>query len=274
MTRDTALARLRGRRPRSRGHRPRAVPRRLRQRGARVLRAARLLRRRRGRASCVAEGATALGGRIPFNTDGGLIARGHPAGPTGLAMVHEIVQQLRGEAGRAPGRRGAHRARPPGGRRQRVHRVPVRSRLNGVRSWLTTSCSRRAARSRRQLWPHMKTSSGQFPAAKLAPDFYRYVAETAFGMIWSRPGLAAARPQPRHGRPARRPRQDRGAARPPGRRAQQRLHQGGARRGPHADGGVRRRPGRQRGAGGRGRRVRRGVTPPGVPYPRVVGART
>jgi acetyl-CoA acetyltransferase len=44
-------------------------------------------------------GATALGGRIPFNTDGGLIARGHPGGPTGLAMVHEVVTQLRGEAG-------------------------------------------------------------------------------------------------------------------------------------------------------------------------------
>lgn len=44
-------------------------------------------------------GETALGGRIPFNTDGGLIARGHPGGPTGLAMVHEIVLQLRGEAG-------------------------------------------------------------------------------------------------------------------------------------------------------------------------------
>jgi len=42
---------------------------------------------------------TALGGRIPFNTDGGLIARGHPGGPTGLAMVHEVVTQLRGEAG-------------------------------------------------------------------------------------------------------------------------------------------------------------------------------
>jgi acetyl-CoA acetyltransferase len=47
----------------------------------------------------VADGATSLGGRIPFNTDGGLIARGHPAGPTGLAMVHEVVQQLRHEAG-------------------------------------------------------------------------------------------------------------------------------------------------------------------------------
>jgi acetyl-CoA acetyltransferase len=47
----------------------------------------------------VEEGATALGGRIPFNTDGGLIARGHPGGPTGLAQIHELVTQLRGEAG-------------------------------------------------------------------------------------------------------------------------------------------------------------------------------
>ena len=44
-------------------------------------------------------GETGPGGRIPFNTDGGLIARGHPGGPTGLAMVHEVVLQLRGEAG-------------------------------------------------------------------------------------------------------------------------------------------------------------------------------
>ena len=48
----------------------------------------------------VEEEQTSLGGRIPFNTDGGLIARGHPAGPTGLAQIHEIVTQLRGEAGR------------------------------------------------------------------------------------------------------------------------------------------------------------------------------
>ena len=56
-------ARLRGRRPRPRGHRPGAVPRRLRQRGARVLRAARVLPRGRGRASSWPRGATALGGR-------------------------------------------------------------------------------------------------------------------------------------------------------------------------------------------------------------------
>jgi 4-carboxymuconolactone decarboxylase len=42
-----------------------------------------------------------------------------------------------------------------------------------------------------QLWPAVVTGpTGAFPAAKLAPDFYRYVAESAFGMLWSRPGLA------------------------------------------------------------------------------------
>jgi acetyl-CoA acetyltransferase len=45
------------------------------------------------------EGTTTLGGRIPVNTDGGLVARGHPIGPTGLAQAHEIAMQLRGQAG-------------------------------------------------------------------------------------------------------------------------------------------------------------------------------
>ena len=47
----------------------------------------------------VAEGATRLGGRIPFSTAGGLTARGHPGGPTGLAQIHETTLQLRHEAG-------------------------------------------------------------------------------------------------------------------------------------------------------------------------------
>jgi acetyl-CoA acetyltransferase len=47
----------------------------------------------------VEEGATALGGRVPFCPSGGLIARGHPGGPTGLAQIHELTLQLRGEAG-------------------------------------------------------------------------------------------------------------------------------------------------------------------------------
>ncbi|MEX2294142.1 MAG: carboxymuconolactone decarboxylase family protein [Acidimicrobiales bacterium] len=42
-----------------------------------------------------------------------------------------------------------------------------------------------------QLWPQVASGpTGAFPAAKLAPDFYRYVAESAFGMLWSRPNLA------------------------------------------------------------------------------------
>lgn len=44
-------------------------------------------------------GATRLGGRIPVNVSGGLECRGHPIGASGLAMVHEVVTQLRGEAG-------------------------------------------------------------------------------------------------------------------------------------------------------------------------------
>ncbi|MFZ5632023.1 MAG: thiolase family protein [Bacillota bacterium] len=54
----------------------------------------------RGEGGLLAEsGATRLGGRIPINVSGGLESRGHPIGASGLAMVHEIVTQLRGEAG-------------------------------------------------------------------------------------------------------------------------------------------------------------------------------
>ena len=45
------------------------------------------------------KGETKLGGKIPINTSGGLKARGHAPGATGIAQVVEIVQQLRGEAG-------------------------------------------------------------------------------------------------------------------------------------------------------------------------------
>ena len=42
-----------------------------------------------------------------------------------------------------------------------------------------------------KLWPQTASGpTGQFPAAKLAPDFFDYVQQTAFGMIWTRPGLA------------------------------------------------------------------------------------
>jgi acetyl-CoA C-acetyltransferase len=44
-------------------------------------------------------GRTARDGDIPVNTSGGLKAKGHPVGATGVAQVMEIVKQLRGEAG-------------------------------------------------------------------------------------------------------------------------------------------------------------------------------
>ena len=47
----------------------------------------------------IAEGATEITGPIPVNTDGGLIANGEPIGASGLRQVHELVRQLRGEAG-------------------------------------------------------------------------------------------------------------------------------------------------------------------------------
>jgi acetyl-CoA acetyltransferase len=47
----------------------------------------------------LADGATEIGGSMPVNTDGGLIANGEPIGASGLRQIHEIVRQLRGEAG-------------------------------------------------------------------------------------------------------------------------------------------------------------------------------
>jgi acetyl-CoA acetyltransferase len=47
----------------------------------------------------IADGATEIGGSLPVNTDGGLIANGEPIGASGLRQMHELVRQLRGEAG-------------------------------------------------------------------------------------------------------------------------------------------------------------------------------
>ena len=57
--------------------------------------------------SLYASGATAIGGRLPVNTDGGCLANGEPVGASGLRQVVEVVTQLRGEAGerQVPGRR-------------------------------------------------------------------------------------------------------------------------------------------------------------------------
>jgi len=59
-------------------------------------------------AKMIREGETELGGRIPVNLDGGLKAKGHPIGATGVSMTVEITKQLRGIAGKhqAPIRKG------------------------------------------------------------------------------------------------------------------------------------------------------------------------
>ena len=45
-------------------------------------------------------GETALGGRIPVNTSGGLLSKGHPIAATGAVQLVELITQLRGEAGK------------------------------------------------------------------------------------------------------------------------------------------------------------------------------
>ena len=51
-------------------------------------------------AKMIREGQTELGGKIPVNLDGGLKAKGHPIGATGVSMAGEITKQLMCEAGR------------------------------------------------------------------------------------------------------------------------------------------------------------------------------
>ena len=53
------------------------------------------------------DGVTKLGGRVSVNPSGGLLAKGHPVGATGVAQISEIFWQLRGEAGKrqVPGAR-------------------------------------------------------------------------------------------------------------------------------------------------------------------------
>jgi acetyl-CoA acetyltransferase len=47
----------------------------------------------------VASGRASAGSARPINLSGGLVSKGHPLAASGLAMVHELVTQLRGEAG-------------------------------------------------------------------------------------------------------------------------------------------------------------------------------
>lgn len=59
------------------------------------------------------EGRTDIGGTIPINASGGLLAKGHPVGATGLGQIYELVQQLR----------GAHPNQVPGARFGLAHNL-------------------------------------------------------------------------------------------------------------------------------------------------------
>jgi acetyl-CoA acetyltransferase len=48
----------------------------------------------------IQEGHSDLGGKIPINTSGGLLSKGHVIGATGISQIIEIVKQLRGQAGK------------------------------------------------------------------------------------------------------------------------------------------------------------------------------
>jgi acetyl-CoA acetyltransferase len=47
----------------------------------------------------IADGVTKLGGRLPVNTSGGLLRKGHPVGATGIAQIVELTEQLQGRSG-------------------------------------------------------------------------------------------------------------------------------------------------------------------------------
>ena len=46
----------------------------------------------------IVKGITRIDGSLPINTSGGLKAKGHPLGATGVSQIYELVKQLRGEA--------------------------------------------------------------------------------------------------------------------------------------------------------------------------------
>ena len=73
------------------------------------------------------DGETSLTGRIPVNTSGGLLAKGHPIGATGIAQITECWWQLRGDAGdrQVPTRNGFALQHNVGGRGSGVSVVNI-----------------------------------------------------------------------------------------------------------------------------------------------------
>jgi acetyl-CoA acetyltransferase len=70
-------------------------------------------------------GEFTLGGRIPINTSGGLESKGHPLGATGIGQLHQLVLQLRGEAGPRQVRGARHAIQENGGGLQGVEEAAL-----------------------------------------------------------------------------------------------------------------------------------------------------
>ena len=82
------------------------------------------------------DGQFDVGGRVAVNTSGGLIARGHPGGATGLAQIVELTTQIRGAAGQRQHEAGQERP----GADDRCGRVVLRTDTAGRgRATVTTS---------------------------------------------------------------------------------------------------------------------------------------
>ena len=110
----------------------------------------------------VESGATRLGGRMPVNTSGGLLRKGHPVGATGLAQIVELTEQLQGRSGKRQvegARLGARaeRRRQEGQRRRRdggddppgLRGEGMRERNEMILADLVANPRRGEARSRR-----------------------------------------------------------------------------------------------------------------------------
>lgn len=70
-------------------------------------------------------GEFTLGGRFPINPSGGLESKGHPLGATGIGQLHELVTQLRGEAGARQVEGARHAIQENGGGMQGVEEAAV-----------------------------------------------------------------------------------------------------------------------------------------------------
>ena len=114
----------------------------------------------------VADGDTEIGGRMPVNTDGGLIANGEPIGASGLRQIHELVLPAPRDGRRAPGPRVTQGRVRAALRCARHRRRQHRQHLTGRGGWLTASPRAiEAAQQVSQQGQEKLARDGKLPAA-------------------------------------------------------------------------------------------------------------